>query len=85
MREMLPVYNLIKTALLSCRLQRIPRSYKHFFVHITFIKVGKHYNTVFQISITKATKIQQRKLALTGIDGKALTEAREAGISPFLP
>lgn len=36
-----------------------PRNYKYFFVHITFMKVGKCYNTVFHISITKATKTQQ--------------------------
>lgn len=54
--EMLPACNLIKTVLLSCRLQRIPRNHKYFSVHITFIKVGEHYNTVFHRFIMKVTK-----------------------------
>lgn len=55
--DILPACNLIKTALLSCRLQRIPpRNHQCFSVYITFIIAGKHYNTVFHRVIMKVTR-----------------------------
>lgn len=53
---MLPACNLIKTVLLSCRLQRIPQKSQIFLCPYNIYQSRKHYNTVLHRFIMKVTK-----------------------------
>lgn len=58
------------------------RNYKYFFVHITFIKVGKCYNTVFLISITKPPKPSSENLHLQESMAKLWLQPGKLGFHP---
>lgn len=80
---MLPAYNLIKAALLSCRLQRIPQKLQASLCPCNTYQSREALQGSASSTGNKGhANPAAENLHLTGIDGKALTVARGVGISP---